>query len=193
MLARRTPARLAILALALLGGACSDPTVAPTTPSNALAETALTPRLPALGLVSGGVYRENLNFLSSPNGPFGPTNPWPAHTPAPWRPTDFDVAIHSRDQSTWYAPETFRANHGIGCQPFQTDEPTNVVKPGDDGTHEVHTYDDLNYRCRNHMMTALKSTGYGAIYLTPNAMVDFATGEASIKFALSTFRSSGRD
>lgn len=128
---------------------------------------------------------------------------WQPLAPTAWQPTDFDVAIHSRDQ--WYAPAApFAAMHGTECAPFQLGEfqpmrdpsalrqATSVSgTPG--GAHMVATYDDMNYRCRNHMMTALKDPGYGMIFVTPNAMVDFSTGEASIKFALATLRTSGRD
>jgi hypothetical protein len=42
-------------------------------------------------------------------------------------------------------------------------------------------------------MTALNADGYGMIYLTPNQMVDFSTGEAVVSFDLSTERTSLRD
>jgi hypothetical protein len=42
-------------------------------------------------------------------------------------------------------------------------------------------------------MTAMKATGYGVIYLTPNQLVDFSTGEAVIRWDLSTLRTSYRD
>jgi hypothetical protein len=83
--------------------------------------------------------------------------------------------------------------HGTDCQPFQTAEPVNAIRPENLGSHAVSTYDDLNFRCRNHMMTAIKASGYGVAYVTPNALVDFGSGEASIKFALATLRTSGSD
>ena len=116
---------------------------------------------------------------------------WALIPPTPWHPTDFDVAIHSRDQSTWYTPEGFMAMHGTNCVPFQKADPLTDVRS--DGSHAVASYDDMNYRCRNHMMTAIKASGYGVIYVTPNVMVDISKGEASVKFALATLRTSGRD
>jgi hypothetical protein len=42
-------------------------------------------------------------------------------------------------------------------------------------------------------MTALNASGYGMIYLTPNRMVDFSAGTATINWELSTMRMSVRD
>jgi hypothetical protein len=42
-------------------------------------------------------------------------------------------------------------------------------------------------------MTAINAGGYGAIYLTPNQLVDFSSGEAVVQFNMSTFRSANRD
>jgi hypothetical protein len=123
---------------------------------------------------------------------------WALIPPAVWKPTNFDVAFHMKDRAYWNAPEPFRGMHGTSCQPFQTNEAfttavPNTIQPGDVGSHSVATYDDMNYRCRNHMMTAIKASSYGAIYVTPNVLVDLSGGEAVIKFALSTFRTSGND
>jgi len=116
--------------------------------------------------------------------------------PTPARPS-FDVAFHTRDRAYWLRPEPFRGIHGTGCQPFQEVETlgsgANAIRPGDAGSHAVATYDDMNYRCRNHMMTAISATQYGVSYVTPGALVDPNEGEAVIKFALSTYRTSGND
>jgi hypothetical protein len=42
-------------------------------------------------------------------------------------------------------------------------------------------------------MTAIKAGGYGVIYLTPNRMLSFASGEGVVRFDMSTLRTSGRD
>ena len=60
-------------------------------------------------------------------------------------------------------------------------------------THTITNYEDAVFQCAGHVMTAINAGGYGAIYLTPNQMVDFSTGEAVVRFDMSTFRSSGRD
>src|SRR5262249_51172041 len=49
------------------------------------------------------------------------------------------------------------------------------------------------FQCNDHIMTAINAGGYGEIMLTPNRMVDFGTGEAVVRFDMSTFRSSLRD
>jgi hypothetical protein len=43
------------------------------------------------------------------------------------------------------------------------------------------------------MMTAIKASGYGVIYLTPNHMLNFSQGEAVIHFDISTLQTSKRD
>lgn len=186
----------ALVGAALLGAAGAGCADAPALTAPGVAEgpgdAELRPSAgPSFGVVgTDGRYWEGFDFLSSGGAPFGTPGgpPWPDHPPTPWKPADFDVAIHSRDPDTWYAPERFRAMHGPNCAPHQDATPFT-----DAGSHEVTTYDDLNFRCRNHMMTAIGASGYGVVYVTPDAMVDWSTGEAVVKFALSTLRTSGRD
>lgn len=181
-----------VAAVAALVAACADRS-SPTSPV-AGADVVPPSERPSLAMVANGSFRETFNFPEAQVLNPGTGRPdWALVAPAPWRPTDFDVTVHSRDPETWYRPERFRAMHGTRCQPFQTPEPANAVQAGDLGSHEVHAYEDLNYRCRNHMMTAIQASGYGMIYVTPNALVDFGGGEAVVKFALSTLRTSGRD
>src|SRR5712692_1146936 len=101
-------------------------------------------------------------------------------TPQPWRPLDWDVTIHSRDPSTWHALEPMPAMHGHDCAPPPA-------------THAVAIYAEAVFLCNGHLMTALNANGYGVIYLTPGHLVDFSAGEASIRFDLSTQRTSPRD
>ncbi len=179
---------LACLSLAATA-ACTDP-LSP-------AEGGMAPGglQPSLSVFAGGGYGESFNFpearVSTNPGASDCGDGWSCIAPGQWKPTDFDVTIHSRDPETWLAPGSFRAMHGTMCQPYQAAD--NAVRAGDGGSHAVHTYEDMNFRCRNHMMTALKSTGYGAIYVTPNAMVDLGGGEAVIRFALATLRAAGND
>ena len=60
-------------------------------------------------------------------------------------------------------------------------------------THPISAYEDAVFNCKNHLMTALNDGGYGMIYLTPNVLVNFAQGEAIIRFDVSTLRTSTRD
>jgi hypothetical protein len=60
-------------------------------------------------------------------------------------------------------------------------------------SHEINSYADTVFICKDHMMTAITADGYGVIYLTPNQLVDFSNNEAVISWDMSTARSSGRD
>lgn len=100
--------------------------------------------------------------------------------PAPWRPADWDVAVHSRDRETWVLLDSMAAGHGPGCEPPP-------------GQHTNNTYEGAVFLCRDHVMTAIRASGYGVIYLTPNQMVDFSQGEAVVRFDVSTLRTSNRD
>jgi hypothetical protein len=102
-------------------------------------------------------------------------------SPHPWRHlTDWDVTVHSRDTATWHNLESMPAQHGHNCS-----------APPD--RHDISSYDDAVFLCNDHLMTAISASGYGVIYLTPDRLVDFSAGEASIRFDLSTLRTSSRD
>jgi len=49
------------------------------------------------------------------------------------------------------------------------------------------------FRCNDHVMTAINGPEYGAIFLTPDHMVDFSQGEAVIRFDVNTADQSSRD
>jgi hypothetical protein len=98
----------------------------------------------------------------------------------PWNPVEWDIAVHSRDTETWNRLEKMDAAHGSDCSPHPA-------------KHPVTYYRDAVYQCRDHIMTAINASGYGAIYLTPNHMVDFTDGKAVIRFDMTTARTSGRD
>jgi hypothetical protein len=97
--------------------------------------------------------------------------------PLTFRPSqDFDVVVHVNDGS--YTPTL--SGHGPACEPPPMG-------------HIVSTFEDSVYNCKGHLMTSLFAPGYGVIYLTPNQMVDFSTGEAVISFDVSTLKTSDRD
>jgi hypothetical protein len=100
--------------------------------------------------------------------------------PQPWRPSDWDVTVHSRDRETWYNLESMTAGHGLDC----------TAPPGG---HANNSYEGAVFLCNNHAMTAIRASGYGVIYLTPNQLVDFSAGEAVIRLDVSTLRTSNRD
>jgi len=127
-----------------------------------------TPVPPAPTPVTGG----GRTFVEGFNGS-------PA-SPQPWRPANWDVAVHSRDVNTWNSLEPMQAMHGSDCA-------------GPPATHSISSYEDAVFLCRDHLMTSINASGYGLIYLTPNQQVDFSTGEAVISWDMSTMRMSGRD
>jgi hypothetical protein len=103
--------------------------------------------------------------------------------PESYQPADWDVTVHSRDRAYWYNLEPMQAVHGDHC-----DAPP--------ATHLVDSYENAVFRCNNHLMTAIRASGYGVIYLTPNQMVDFSGNLSSvgiIRFDVSTLRTSKRD
>ena len=100
--------------------------------------------------------------------------------PTPWCPPDWDIAVQSRDQETWDTLEPMEMQHGVDCS----------APPA---THHSDTYDAAVNQCKDHVMTGIFAGGYGAIYLTPNAVADFSRGQATVKFDVSTARTSERD
>jgi hypothetical protein len=100
--------------------------------------------------------------------------------PQAWGPANWDITIHSRDIATWETLEPMAAMHGSDCG----------APPA---THEISSYEDSVFLCRDHLMTAIMAEGYGVIYLTPNQLVDFSRDEAIISWDMSTARTSGRD
>ena len=101
--------------------------------------------------------------------------------PEAWDPANWDVQVHSRDDDTWLTLESMQAGHSMSCDPPPAMH------------HFDGSYPMAVFHCRNHVMTAIKATGYGVIYLTPNHLVDFSTGESVVRFDLSTLRTSDRD
>ncbi len=110
--------------------------------------------------------------------------------PLPFDAPGFDIFKHSRDVSTWNTPETILGAHGPDCgKPNVAD----LNGGGGPGVHPITTYDGLVYQCSNHVMTAMMAGGYGAIYLTPDHLLDFSGGSATFSIDVSTLRTSNRD
>ncbi|ABY34862.1 MAG TPA: hypothetical protein DEF43_11500 [Chloroflexus aurantiacus] len=134
---------------------------------------------PSLTVIANGGHRQYIPIIVKPSI-FTETFTGEPAQPQSWDPNHWDVAVHSRDVNTWYQLEEMSAEHGHDCAPAPA-------------THTINRYEDAVYQCRNHIMTAIKASGYGLIYLTPNHLVDFSGGTATIRFDVSTLRTSLRD
>lgn len=121
------------------------------------------------GAVAANATGSSIAFPGSPASPAAYSDP------------HLDVAVHSRNQDTWYSLEGMTAQHGADCS----------APPA---THvEIGSYSDAVFQCANHLMTSINAGGYGEIMLTPDTLADFSAGTATITWDVSTFRSSGRD
>jgi hypothetical protein len=107
-------------------------------------------------------------------------------SPTPFTSTDkLTVSTNSRVASTRDSLASMQADHGSDCA-------------GPPAKHTVSQYRDAQFRCRNHMMTAISSgpdalDNYAVSMFSPNAVLDFSAGEAVIQFDVSTLRRSKRD
>lgn len=134
---------------------------------------------PSPAVVANGGNRQFIPLIVKPSI-FTETFTGEPSRPQSWNPANWDVTVHSRDINTWYQLEPMAAEHGVDCAPAPA-------------THTISAYEDAVYLCRNHVMTAIKASGYGMVYLTPNHLVDFSGGTATIRFDVSTLRTSLRD
>ncbi len=141
--------------------------------------------------VTVSVIRQNPQFISKAATSFTETFDGTPSTPTPIQQTpsyaNWDVHIHSRDYSTWADDglTSMEADHGTDCS-------GNPV-PAQFPTHENHTYAGTVFNCNNHLMTAHGEGGYSLITLTPDQLVDFSQGCATVSWRMSTFESSTRD
>ena len=123
-----------------------------------------------------------LPFIVSPARPhaFIETFDGAPINPQPWQPANWDVTVHSRTWANLGSLTPMRADHGAQCE----------APPA---THPISTFAASVFICKGHMMTAINDGDYGVIYLTPDNLVDFSSGQAVIKFDVSTLRHSTRD
>lgn len=109
-----------------------------------------------------------------------PSQPTPYTNPSSWS------ILVSGFSSQEAALGATIAQHGPNCEP-----------PGFPYTatnsHLMHTAQDAVFICAGHVMTSLGVTGYGAVYMTPPAMMDFSGGSAVLRWDMSTLRTSARD
>jgi hypothetical protein len=101
--------------------------------------------------------------------------------PRPFEPARWNVTVNVDADDAFFArPKAMHAMHGPHCE-------------GPPAMHLVNSYAGSVYKCNDHVMTAINGPGYGAIYLTPNRMIDFSSGTAVLRFDMSTLRMSTRD
>ncbi|NTV30387.1 hypothetical protein HGA91_00200 [candidate division WWE3 bacterium] len=112
----------------------------------------------------------------------------------------WDIAIQSRNPDTWDTLVPFQMMHGPNCEPPLM---TGATAPYDHHELMVHdwdgNYDSAVFKCADHIMTGIYgigrsiNDGYAMIALTPNQMVDFTNGPATIRWDMTTFRTTQRD
>lgn len=201
----------ALATFALGAGACADP-IAPvtqsTTESPSLSVASLpSPQFSLASNLNGSTFLETFDLYNPLAVPTDTT--WRAG-PVLWLPNDargpaatqdriidpgfisptydrsllgnWAIAKHSRDEAFWERIEgPFMAWH----------HPTNCDAPPLD--HPITSYEESVFFCRNHMMTAVNSSVYGATYLTPDRMVDYSSGTATVRFDVATLRNTKND
>lgn len=91
----------------------------------------------------------------------------------------FDVQVHNNSMTGADSLPSIQAQHGADCS-------------SPPAAHTATLPTEMVFQCANHVMTAMNGAGYGAIYLTPNQLLDFATG-GTVSFDLSTLHMSTRD
>lgn len=147
--------------------------------------------LAASGDLAGAIFNETFTHIDNVNQPA---------PPVPWKPENWNVFSNNTDNFLYrrlgyfnnnpYYMNPMQAHHGADCS-----KPINDTNPGDPilVTHLVSDTINNVFLCRNHMMTSVNHEGYGAVYFTPNHMIDFSQGEATFRFDMSTIRTSTRD
>jgi hypothetical protein len=103
-------------------------------------------------------------------------------TPQPWDGgSDFDVQIHTRDlNNEGDSIASHAADHGADCAPPPA-------------THTIDTVEQAVFICHDHVMTAIKDSGYGDVVLTPDEMADWSSGPVTVGWSVSTLRTTSRD
>jgi hypothetical protein len=123
-----------------------------------------------------------------PPPPFLETFDFDASQPAHYMPPGWDISVIAHDNDMI---EPMWAEHGPNCEP-PDDQWVRGTQPSSTSNHHITQAAETTYDCRNHIMTAINA-GYGAVYLTPPAMLDFSAGPATVSWDMSTQRVSPRD
>jgi hypothetical protein len=107
--------------------------------------------------------------------------------PVHYVPPGWDVSVVAHENETI---EPMWANHGPNCEPPDDTWPGGT--PNGVHNHFISLEPQTTFDCSNHIMTSMNA-GYGAVYLTPPAMLDFRNGTATLEWDMSTERTSSRD
>src|ERR1044072_3127564 len=105
--------------------------------------------------------------------------------PTPYRPAGFDVTVVSHPDDTigpmW-------AEHGPNCEAPDPQWAIGTM-PRPESNHHITQAQDSVFSCRDHIMTAMNA-GYGSVYLTPPAMLDWSNGPATLEWVCIPYTSS---
>lgn len=112
----------------------------------------------------------------------------------------WDIQIHSRNNDTWDTLSAMDMHHSDMCGSPLTDTATAPFGTNELVTHHSYgAYEEAVFKCNDHVMTAINGIGksindsYALAVLTPNHMVDFTDQEATIRFNVTTYRTTQRD
>lgn len=125
--------------------------------------------------------------------PASPTHYYPVTGNVPW-----DVVLKGYDPgentlTVSGSVETRGSNigeHGTGCE-----APTTGTSFNNDNstTHLMTDQLDMMFQCNGHLMLSTGLSGYGAVYASPPASMDFSGGEALLTWDMSTKHTSSRE
>ena len=139
--------------------------------------------LAAIAVAAGVVIASNSLLTGADPIVFTETFDGVPGSPQPFDSPHWDVQVHERQQVQFapgWVPTMDNAQHGPACE-------------GPSVSHVITTVADSVFRCNDHVMTALNGNEYGVIYLTPDAMLDWSGGTATLDFSVSTNLMSQRD
>lgn len=139
--------------------------------------------------------QEKTTFLETFDGKPGAPEAFSQLTQDRW-----DIQIHSRNQDTWEKMSAMEMHHPMNCGSPLTDSATPPFGQQELQTHHSDgAYEDAVFKCNDHVMTAVNGVGksindsYALAVLTPNHLVDFSEKEATIRFNVTTYRTTQRD
>ena len=120
------------------------------------------------------------SFSAEANQTFTETVDGTPSSPQPWEPSNWEITSYNKNPAHWSTFDAVDGDYGTGCEALPA-------------THSVTTFADSVYNCDGRVMTSHFGDWYSMAVMTPNQIVDFSSGEATISFDVSTHRSSGFD